>query len=534
MRLVRSAEMQEMDRLTIQDLGIPGTVLMENAARGASRIFLEHFDPPQGSRVTILCGRGNNGGDGTVMARYLHGAGMRVTVLVLSDPAKITGDARINLEVIRRLDLEILEVPGPAEWAGRRDLLRRSDTLVDAILGTGLKAEVKGFYRQVIEEVNGLGKPVLAVDIPSGLSADTGQVMGAAVRADLTVTFGYPKVGQLVFPGAALVGRLTRVDIGIPMEVAARVPSRHHLLEPDDFRDLLKDEAGDTHKGRRGHLLILAGSTGKTGAATLTALGSLRAGAGLVTLGIPAGLNPILENKLTEAMTVPLPETQGGTLSLEAEGAIRSLWEGKTALALGPGLSTHPETVSLVRRIVASCPLPMVVDADGLNALSGDLEVLSACRERIILTPHPGEMARLAGISNGEVQSDRIGVAEAFVKARGSCLVLKGARTLIADPGGGVHVNPTGNPALASGGSGDVLTGLIAGFLARGWPLAKAAAGGVYLQGLAADYLAEDMGQSGVLAGELPGVVPFLCSALVAGEWPLQGLPPHADLYQPW
>jgi NAD(P)H-hydrate epimerase len=526
--------MKEMDRLTIQDLGVPGTVLMENAARGAARGFLEHFDPPEGSQVVILCGRGNNGGDGYVMARYLHGAGMKVTVVVLSELGKIAGDARVNLEIIRRLGLEILEVPGTVDWEGHAGLLKHSHYLVDGILGTGLNAEVKGFYRQVIEEVNGMGKPVMAVDIPSGLNADTGQVMGAAVRADLTVTFGFPKLGQLVFPGAELVGRLIRVDIGIPREVTDQVPARYHLLEPEDFRDLLKTEEKDIHKGSRGHLLVLAGSTGKTGAATLTALGGLRAGAGLVTLGIPGSLNPILENKLTEAMTVPLPETAEGTLSLEAEGVIRSLWEGKTALALGPGLSTHPETVSLVRRIVASCPLPMVVDADGLNALSGDLEVLSACRERIILTPHPGEMARLAGIGNEEVQSDRIGVAEAFVKARGSCLVLKGARTLIADSGGGVHVNPTGNPALASGGSGDVLTGLIAGFLARGWPLAKAAAGGVYLQGLAADYLAEDMGQAGVLAGELPGVVPFLCSALGAGEWPLQGLPPHADLYQPW
>ncbi|MEW6664686.1 MAG: NAD(P)H-hydrate dehydratase [Thermodesulfobacteriota bacterium] len=534
MRLVRSAEMKEMDRLTIQELGVPGTVLMENAARGAARGFLEHFDPPEGSRIVILCGRGNNGGDGYVIGRYLHGAGMKVTVVVLSELGKIAGDARVNLEIIRRLGIEILEVPGAVEWARHTDLLRQADYLVDGILGTGLHLEVKGFYRQVIEEVNGLGRPVMSVDIPSGLNADTGQIMGAAVQADLTVTFGFPKVGQVVFPGAEVTGRLIRVDIGIPREVAARVPAQIHLLEPDAFRDLLTAEARDIHKGGRGHLLVLAGSTGKTGAATLTALGGLRAGAGLVTLGIPGGLNPILENKLTEAMTAPLPETPEGTLSMQAEGAIQRLWEGKTALALGPGLSTHPETSALVRRIVASCPLPMVVDADGLNALSGDLEVLSACRERVILTPHPGEMARLSGLRNAEVQADRVGVAAAFVRSRGSCLVLKGARTLIAEPGGQIHVNPTGNRALASGGTGDVLTGLISGFLARGWPLVKAASGGVYLQGLAADYLAEDMGQSGVLAGELLDAVPFLCSALADGEWPLQGLPPHADLYQPW
>jgi hydroxyethylthiazole kinase-like uncharacterized protein yjeF len=533
MRLVRSSEMQEMDRLTIQELGVPGAVLMENAARGATRVFLDHFDPPVGARVLLVCGRGNNGGDGYVMARYLSGAGMEVTVMVLSHLDRIGGDALLNLEIIRKMGLEVLEVPTHERWEEYRDRRGSYDFIVDGILGTGLSSLVRGFYAEVIEEINGLKRPVMAIDIPSGLNADTGQVMGVAVRADLTVTFGFPKVGQLVFPGAGLVGRLARIDIGIPDGVASRIPATYNVVEPEDFRDFLSADRPDIHKGDRGHLLVLAGSTGKTGAATLTALGALRAGAGLVTLGIPKSLNPILENKLTEAMTFPLSETSEGSLSLKAEEEVKQLLHGKTALAMGPGLSTHEETTVLVRRIVASCPLPMVIDADGLNALGSDPGALSACKGKAILTPHPGEMARLTGFKNAEVQEHRVGVAEEFVKKYGCYLVLKGARTLIAEPDGKVHVNPTGNPALASGGSGDVLTGLIGGFLARRWPITQAAIGGVYLHGLAADRLAEEMGQTGILAGELLEAIPVLSRALSRGEWPLQGLAPHVDLYQP-
>jgi ADP-dependent NAD(P)H-hydrate dehydratase / NAD(P)H-hydrate epimerase len=533
MRLVKASEMQELDRLTIEEIGIPGVVLMENAARGACRVFLAHFAPPSNSRVLILCGRGNNGGDGYVMARVLSQAGLEVAVLVLAEFSKISGDALVNLQILRRMGLEVQEVPSEAQWKKQRRLLKDCDFIIDGLLGTGLNSPVRGFYARVIEEVNRVDKPVTAIDIPSGLNADTGQAMGVAVQAELTITFGFPKIGQLVFPGAGLVGRLVRIDIGIPNAVAQRIPGRYRLIEAGDFRELLASEKPDIHKGNRGHLLVLAGSTGKTGAATLTSLGALRAGAGLVTLGIPKSLNPILENKLTEAMTFPLPETAESSLSLEAEKEIFKLLEGKTAVAIGPGLSTHPETSLLVRRIVARCPLPMVIDADGLNALSSDPAGMAKCRGRAVLTPHPGEMARLTGISNSEVQADRIGVAEAFVQKHGCCLVLKGARTVVAEPEGPIHINPTGNPALSSGGSGDVLTGLIAGFLARGWPLSKAAVAGVYLHGLAADRLSEDMGHSGILAGELLDVIPGLASSLARAEWPLEQPPMERDFHQP-
>ncbi|MCJ7595371.1 MAG: NAD(P)H-hydrate dehydratase [Desulfobacterales bacterium] len=533
MRLVTAAEMREMDRLAIQELGIPGVVLMENAARGAARIFLDHFEPFEKAHVVLLCGRGNNGGDAYVMARYLHQAALKVSIIVLSEIQKITGDAMTNLEIIRRLGLDIMEVAGPEAWDRCRPLISTCDYIVDGILGTGLNSPVKGFYGEVIKEVNASGKPLMAIDIPSGLNADTGQIMGTAIRADLTVTFGFPKLGQVLFPGADLVGRLARVDIGIPDAVAERVTARYRMIEADDFSHLLGTHKRDIHKGDRGHLLILAGSTGKTGAAALTVLGALRAGAGLVTLGVPGSLNPILEEKLTEAMTYPLPETPDGSLSLEAEKEIKALMAGKTALAIGPGLSTHPETTALVRNIMTSCSLPMVIDADGLNALSEEKGVLRGCKGRVILTPHPGEMGRLAGLETARVQADRVGTAAAFVEKHGCLLVLKGARTLVAEPEGLIHVNPTGNPALASGGTGDVLTGLIAGFLARRWPVAQAAVAGVYLHGLAADMLAEEMGQAGILASELLSVLPILTSSLARGEWPLETPPPDEDFYHP-
>jgi len=532
MRLVKADEMQEMDRLTIHEMGIPGAVLMENAGRGSVRIFLEHFDPSPGSCAVVLCGPGNNGGDGYVMARYLNNAGIRIIVLVLGKAGRISGDALTNLKIIKRMKMDIREAPGPAEWRKTRRCLADCDYIIDGILGTGLNSSVKGYYSRVIQDVNSSGRPVMSIDIPSGLNSDTGQEMGAAIRADLTVTFGFPKLGQMLFPGADLVGRLARIDIGIPDMVAERIIGQYSMLEPDDFVDLLRDKRRDIHKGDRGHLLILAGSTGKTGAATLTAMGALRTGAGLVTIGIPKSLNSILEAKLTEAMTVPLPETGEGTLSLKAKGEIFRLMEGKDALAIGPGLSTNPETSTLVKEIVAGCGLPMVIDADGLNALAGDRRTMKTLDDKKILTPHPGEMGRLMGLKASEVQDDRVGAASGFSKAHGCYVALKGARTIIAGPGGEVYLNPTGNPALSSGGAGDVLTGLISGFLARGWPMIGALNAGVYLHGLAADLLAEDMGGAGVLAGELPDLIPGLMDALSRNEWPLEGLPPHFDLYQ--
>ncbi|RLB38309.1 MAG: bifunctional ADP-dependent NAD(P)H-hydrate dehydratase/NAD(P)H-hydrate epimerase [Deltaproteobacteria bacterium] len=533
MRLVTASEMKEMDGMAIRDLGIPGAVLMENAGRAATRVFLEYFRPKAGARVLVVCGRGNNGGDGYVMARYLQGAGLRPSVVILCPEEKIEGDALTHLRVIRRLDFDIQIAPGPEPWLPVRKALESYDYVLDGILGTGLNSPVREYYAAVIDDLNASGRPITAIDIPSGLNAETGQVMGTAVRARLTVTFGFPKVGQVIYPGAALVGRLVRVDIGIPEAVSGRVPATRFLAGPQYFRDLLGEEREDTHKGHRGHLLVLAGSTGKTGAATLACLGALRAGAGLVTLGVPETLNPVLEGNLIEAMTVPLPDTGDGHLAARARDQVLELLEGKTALAVGPGLSTHPETVRLVREVVSACPLPMVIDADGLNALAEAPGILEGLGAEAALTPHPGEMGRLTGTSAAQVQENRVGTAVDFANRTGCHLVLKGARTLIASPRGRIYVNPTGNPLLSSGGSGDVLTGLMGGFLARRAPTLEAALAAVYLHGLAADLLAERMGRAGVLASELLGVIPGLMKDLHRGEHPLTGTSLQEDLVTP-
>lgn len=532
MRLVRAAEMQEMDRLAIEELGIPGVVLMENAGRGVAGAFLDHFSPSQNDTVVILCGRGNNGGDGYVVARYLRQAGFKVIVIVLSQLERVSGDARTHLEIIRKMGMQVYEAPNAETWKDNRTRLRSSGFIVDAIFGTGLNAPVRGFYGTVIDDINASGKPVLSIDIPSGLSADSGQVLGTAVQADLTITFGFAKLGHMVYPGAEKTGDLIGIDIGIPDWVSDKVPQKCTLTEPAHFLNRLRHEKDDIHKGNRGHLLILAGSVGKTGAATLAALGALRAGAGLVTLGVPETLHPILEVKLTEAMTVPLPETGTGCLSLKAWEDIQTLFAGKTAVALGPGLSTHPGTVSLVRKIASECPLPMVIDADGLNAIAGSMEVLKQTAGRTILTPHPGEMARLSNLQTSDIQKDRIAAAAGFVDACGCFLVLKGARTLVATPDGNLYVNPTGNPALASGGSGDVLTGLIAGFMARKLSLEEAAVAGPYVHGLSGDFLSARMGTSGVLAGELLDAVPTIMDCIGQGRWPLETPPLHGDFYR--
>ncbi|MFC1494418.1 NAD(P)H-hydrate dehydratase [Thermodesulfobacteriota bacterium] len=523
MRLVTASEMREMDSLAIEEMGIPGTVLMENAARGAARVFMDHFDPPGGSSIIMLCGRGNNGGDGYVMARYLHEREMSVRVAILGNMSSISGDALVNLEILKRINVEINEITDDEKWESFSDGIKTTDFIIDALLGTGLNSPVRGIFKRVIDDVNASGKPVMSIDIPSGLNADNGKVMGTAVKADITVTFGFAKPGLVVYPGADYTGHLALIDIGIPDAVSSRLKSEHELIGPDEFMHLLSNEKSDVHKGKRGHLLILAGSEGKTGAAALCAMGALRVGAGLVTVGVPESLNPILEKKLTEAMTVPLPETEEKSLALKAGEDILRLIDKKTVLAIGPGLSTNPETVNLVSKILKEVKVPVVLDADALNALSMVPDSLKYLDKNKVLTPHPGEMGRLTGLPVRDIQADRLETTRRYAKKWKCNLILKGAGTILSDPGGMVSINPTGNPALASGGSGDVLTGMIAGFLGRGLTPVKASQAGIYLHGMAADYLAVKAGEAGILASELSEAVPYLMKSLLAGEASIYG-----------
>jgi len=518
MNIVTASEIQGMDRATIQEFGIPGRVLMENAGRGAVRSFLEVFGDRSGRRIGVAAGRGNNGGDGFVMARYLAQRGLAVTVFLLADPRIIGGDAAANLALLHPLGVPVVEVPTADVLEAQQSLLAQQEIWIDAIFGTGLNAEVRGLYGQVIDFINTSRRPVFAVDIPSGLSADTGQILGRAIRADATATFACAKVGHLLYPGAGLTGRLFVVDIGIPPRIARQIGASQQLLTASEIRDTLAPRAADAHKGTCGHLLVIAGGTGKTGAAVMTAKSAMRAGAGLVTLGLPASLAPSVEPRLLEVMTAPLAESQPGILGAAALTAVEQLYPGKGCLAIGPGLGTAEATARLVRAVVRGCPAPVVIDADALNILAETPQVFDEIRSPLILTPHPGEMARLLGSTTAAVQADRPAAVRTLAVRYGICVVLKGARTVVAAPEGTVWINPGGNAGMASGGMGDVLTGIIAGLAAQGHGPEAAARIGVFLHAAAADRLAERRGPRGFLAGEVMDLLPEVFADLLEGR----------------
>jgi len=538
MYLVTAEEMQAMDRQAIDTAGIPGQVLMENAGRGATRMFLatlrgaleksqaaiETSQTRAKKRIGILCGRGNNGGDGFVMGRYLAGSNHRVHVYLLSEKSKIKGDAKTNLLLLDEVKVPVIELPDQDAFQQRITALRHEDIWIDAILGTGLTSEVKGYFKEVINFVNRSRKPVFAVDIPSGLDSDTGTPRGVCIRARATATFGFAKIGHLMQPGAAFTGKLGIVDIGIPPGIAQKIGPGQTLLTPGLIAETFKPRAPDAHKGTNGHALIIAGSPGKTGAAALAATSAMRAGAGLVTLGLPRGLNAVVEPMVLEAMTVPLGETENGALAPPSSDTVLSLLEGKDCLAIGPGLGTEPSTKDLILEVISRAAVPMVIDADGLNALAGNTGVLAKISTPVLLTPHPGEMARLIDSTPEKVQADRVTCAREFAQSFGIFLVLKGARTLIAHPDGTVVINPTGNPGMAAGGMGDVLTGLVAGLLAQGYSPGSSAHLAVWLHGAAADALRQSKGPIGFLASEVMAEIPAQIKRS------LQGRPPAGDV----
>ena len=510
MKVVTAEQMQALDRRTIEEVGVPGIVLMENAGRGMVESMKRRYPGLEGLRVAIVCGRGNNGGDGFVIARCLLSLGVDVGLWLLGTKDRVRGDAAVNMRIYEKSGGPLSEVSGPDQLKRSFGEIAGYDLYVDGIFGTGLNSDVRGLELQAIRFLNSQASPVAAIDIPSGLNATTGEAMGEAVRADMTATFGLPKVGQVIYPGAELVGHLEVIDIGIPNFVVEEADIRASLVDASEIQATLEPRRSDSHKGNFGHLMVLAGSPGKTGAAALTCLGALRCGAGLVTLGVPSGLNPVLEVKLTEAMTMPLPETPGGALSIRAEGEIAEARKTMRCLAVGPGLSMDPETAELVRSIVSGTKGPIVVDADGLNALAGHLDRLEQAPGPIVLTPHPGEMGKLAGLSAAEVQKRRLPTATDFSQHYHVTLVLKGARTLVASPEGEVFIIPTGNPGMASGGMGDVLTGMIASFVAQGHDPTWAAVLGAYFHGLAGDRAAQTKGPVGIIAGDLLDPLPAL------------------------
>jgi NAD(P)H-hydrate epimerase len=507
--LATAEEMRRADRRVTERYGVPSLLLMENAGRGAADALERVLGPVGGRRVAVVCGKGSNGGDGFVLARHLLGRGARVATWLVGRAAEVRGDARVNLDALRQAGEPVIEAPdavGEAFERLRADL-GSAEVVVDALLGTGARGPATGAIAAAIEAINAAGRPVCALDLPSGLPSDGEPPAGPIVRARLTVTFGLPKLGILSPDAAATAGQVEIADLGVPRAWLAE-GIRGGLLEESDVRKAFPPRPLGAHKGHYGHLLVVAGSIGKTGAAVLACLGALRSGAGLVTCAVPGSQQPIVAGMLAEAMTEALAETAARTLSGKAVERIVELASRMDAVALGPGVGLDPETQGAVQALVRDVERPMVVDADALTALAGRPALCRDAPAPRLLTPHPGEAARLLGCGIAEVQADRVGSARRLAAESGAVVALKGARTVVAEPDGQVALNPTGNPGMATGGTGDVLTGITGGLLAQGVAVRRALAAAVYLHGLAGDLAAQARGEAGLVAGDVADAVP--------------------------
>jgi len=505
--LATARQMRAIDRAAIEELGIPGVVLMENAGKGTVDIISRRLGDLAGREIVIFAGPGNNGGDGFVIARHLHQLGAVPHVVLAAPVDRVNGDAAVNLAIVEALPIEITMLLAGDDFLKIRPLVQGASLLVDALLGTGLARDVSGHYSGIISLINDSGQEILAVDIPSGLNSDTGQPQGACVRADLTASYGLLKLGQVVYPGADFCGDLHLVDIGIPPHIVEKVGITAELLQRDCLQNKLSlDRDLNSHKGCFGHLLVVAGSQGKSGAASLAALAALRSGSGLVSMAVPEPICSIVAGSCLESMTISVGSKSFMTAA--DYPIIADAMANKDVVLLGPGLGTESQTAQLTERLYREVPLPMIVDADGLNNLAGCLSGKSPALR--ILTPHPGEMARLTGMSSEDVQANRLAVATSFAQKNGVILVLKGAATIIAHPDGRLAVNSTGNPAMAAGGMGDVLGGVIAALVGQGVAPWQAACLGVYVHGLAADRLSvNNRVKSGVLASEVADELPL-------------------------
>jgi NAD(P)H-hydrate epimerase len=507
-------EMRAVDRRAITELGIPGSVLMEHAGRGAAEVILRTWPALRKGRrhVVIVCGKGGNAGDGFVVARHLARRGVRVSVLLTTPASEIGGDAGAKLAQMRRGGVRPVLVE---DETAARDSLRDAELVVDALLGTGARGAPTGLVAGTIEAINASGRAVVALDVPSGLSALGAAPAGPVVCATLTTTFAGIKRGLVMGPAAAAAGRIEVVPIGIPpAEVSRGITT--FLLEPQDVARHFPPRAREAHKGDFGRLLILAGSVGKTGAAALAARAAMRSGAGLVTVAAPASQQPVIAALVLEPMTEPVPETALKTIAAAALPVLQELAGSRDAVAIGPGIGLDEETASVVRTLAGDLAKPLVVDADGLTALAGRLHLVRKAPAPRCLTPHPGEMARLLGSSTADVQRDRILAARDCAERAGAHVVLKGATSVVAHPDGRTVLNPTGNPGMASGGTGDVLTGMVGAFLARGLPADTALECAVYLHGRAGDLAAERVGHESLVASDVIDALPSAFAGLSA------------------
>lgn len=514
MKILSASEMREVDRLTTERCGIASLTLMENAGRSVAEFLQHKFSNLAARRVMVLCGKGNNGGDGLVVARHLAGKGASPLAVLFADPSEMKGDAETNLKRWQQAS-GLRVVRTSAEWQKAKSDLESCEIAVDALLGTGVRGKVEGLLAEVIGDVNRResGQSIVAVDIPSGLSADLGQTGGPIVAADYTVTFTAPKTGMFLGNGADFLGQLAVRDIGSPRTLIEQTGEGNlRWSEWQEFRRFAKPRRAEGHKGDYGHALIVAGSVGKTGAAVLASWAALRSGAGLVTVGTAVPALPTVAVHTPEVMTHPLASTESGTIAPEDlhNGRFDVLLNGKRALGIGPGLSTEPETQDFVRSVVRKRSVATILDADGLNAFAGRATELKSPRGELCVTPHPGEMSRLVERSTKDVQGARVETATRVAADWNAHVVLKGYLTVVAAPDGSAYINSTGNPGMGTAGTGDVLTGMLSGLTAQyggeSWP--SMIAFGVYLHGLAGDIAWEERGEAPLMASDLIRCIP--------------------------
>ncbi|MBI2187466.1 MAG: NAD(P)H-hydrate dehydratase [Acidobacteria bacterium] len=503
MRILNAAQMREADRYTIEEIGIPSLVLMENAGRQVVAAMEAAYESRLEARVAVLCGCGNNGGDGFVVARTLIQRGIDAGVFIIGSVADIRGDARTNLDILGRLGVTVVEIGDEQTWELHFSEISQCTLIVDAIFGTGLRSSLAGMMETVVADVNAAGIPIVSIDLPSGLSADTPHPIGDCIDASMTVTLAAPKLPLVLPPGEAHAGDVVIADIGIPSDVLDGLEGpRIELLTPEQLRPLVEPRAPDSHKGDYGRVTVIAGSRGKTGAAHLAAIGALRSGAGLVTVATPGCCLPIVAAMAPEYMTEALPDGKGGTVAASAVDTVLAMHQD--VIACGPGLGRDAGVAAFVRTLVDRATVPLVLDADALTVLADEPAVLTGREDReIIITPHPGEMARLVGSSVEEVQGNRIEVAGHFAATHRIYVVLKGHRTIIATPEGHIFINPTGGAGLATGGTGDVLTGMIAAWLAQLLDAEAACRLAVFVHGAAGDLAEASIGQVAITATDV-------------------------------
>lgn len=519
MKIVSGQLMRKIEKIAVLRNNVSSLELMENAGREVVSFLQEKFPSLLRLKVVVLCGKGNNGGDGFVVSRLLREKGVKVSTFLLASKTCCKGEAAVKLKELLKTKSKVTELADLEAVTRFKEEIKAADLIVDALLGTGCENRVSLLFEKVIEIVNSLKKTtVVAVDVPSGLNSDNGQLFGPCIAADYTVVLGLVKLGLIVAPGVNFAGELVVKDIGIPASALQAEKLNLNYVTLTDILPFCRERSFDRHKGTAGKILVVGGSTGLTGAPCLTAKSALRTGGGTVTIASSTGLNDILESKLVEVMTKPLSQNTDRSISSKATVPLVKMLEQYDVLALGPGLGKNTDTGKLVRNLLRKVKKTIVLDADGLNLISKNPEILKEKKGALVVTPHPGEMSRLIGCSIAEVQKNRVGTALKFAKKYKTITLLKGARTVIALPSGEVFINSTGNPGMATAGAGDVLTGMIASIIGQGFEPEKAVVYGAFIHGLAGDFAKEEKGEHGLVASDIISKIPAAILSIEKAE----------------